>query len=201
MKVAVDKNKKGDNLSAQEKLYIPWCEVSWPWLCWWHRSLWRIWCWDGKYNWSHPCNHRETWSQDELQKDRDHVHRESQRFQPHRSSWKRRSHQGSGPLQIPWSFLQCWWDQCQRVEQQNWENISSFQRVGQGVVRSKHQSGHQHEILQRLRPFHTSICMRVLNTHWKRWSQNWCLWYKRRLQWFGHIQRMDMDRIPNKLYL
>ena len=47
---------------------------------------------DGKDNSSHPCNCRETWSQDELQKDRDHAHRASQRFQPHRFTMKRRSH-------------------------------------------------------------------------------------------------------------
>ena len=62
-----------------------------------------------------PCNRRETWSQDELQKDRDHVHRASQRFQPHCSTWKRRSHQGSGLLQIPWT-----WTRCGEIETSIW---------------------------------------------------------------------------------
>ena len=177
MKVPIDKNKTWKTLVPGRNPRYPKSEVSWPWLCWWYSSIRRICCWDGKHNWSHPCNRRETWSQDELQTDSDHVHRASQRFQPHRFTWKRMSDQGSGPPQIPWSFLQCRWDQYQRVEQQDWESISSFQRIGQGVARLKHQSGHQNEILPRLCPSHIFICMRVQDTHWERWSQTLCLWH------------------------
>ena len=70
MKVAVDKDKRRITLvpRRQENLLMPRSEVSWPWLCWWHSSLWRNWCWNCKDNWSHPCNRKETWSQDVYKK-------------------------------------------------------------------------------------------------------------------------------------
>ena len=40
------------------------------------------------------------------------------------STWSR-----CGLLQVPWSFLQCWWDQCQRAKQQIGKASAAFREL------------------------------------------------------------------------